>query len=105
MGSLSEFHCLIRSLLKSTTVTVISGHFQAITLQVGPPTYPAPKQQIFLITIAAKNKQNNIVDTIINIFYTLYIASQLSMKQLSSCHLLKKVNVNNEVSKTLCIRI
>jgi len=38
IGSLSEFHCAIRSLLLSTTVTVISGHFRAITLQVGPPT-------------------------------------------------------------------
>jgi len=38
IGSLSEFHCVIRSLLLSTTVTVISGHFRAITLQVGPPT-------------------------------------------------------------------
>lgn len=51
IGSLSEFHCATRSLLKSTTVTFISEHFKAMTLQVGPPTYPAPKQQIFLITI------------------------------------------------------
>lgn len=51
MGNLLEFHCAILSLLKSTTVTFMSGHFKAITLQVGPPTYPAPKQQIFLITI------------------------------------------------------
>lgn len=38
IGNLSEFHCAIRSTLRSTTVTRISGHFSAITLHVGPPT-------------------------------------------------------------------
>lgn len=47
MGNLSEFHCAIRCSLRSTTVTVMSGHLYAITLHVGPPTYPAPMQQIF----------------------------------------------------------
>ena len=32
----------------STTVTFILGHFNAITAIVGPPTYPAPIQQIFI---------------------------------------------------------
>ena len=49
MGNLSEFHWSILGLLISTTVTVRSGHFEAIREQVGPPTYPAPIQQIFLI--------------------------------------------------------
>lgn len=49
IGSLSEFHESILGLLKSTTVTLISGHFSAMTLHVGPPTYPAPIQQIALI--------------------------------------------------------
>ncbi len=30
------------------TLTVTSGHCSAITAIVGPPTYPAPMQQIFL---------------------------------------------------------
>lgn len=30
------------------------GHFKAMTLHVGPPTYPAPMQQIFVITILAE---------------------------------------------------
>lgn len=51
MGSLLEFHCSIRSVFLSTTVTRILGHFKAITLHVGPPTYPAPMQHIFVITI------------------------------------------------------
>lgn len=57
IGNLLEFHCDILSLLKSTTVTLISGHFKAMTLQVGPPTYPAPKQQIFFMTIVQSLKQ------------------------------------------------
>lgn len=50
---MSEFHCDMRSTLRSTTVTRMSGHFNAMTLHVGPPTYPAPMQQIFVITILA----------------------------------------------------
>ena len=46
IGSCSEFQASILSFDISTTCTEISGHFQAITLQVGPPTYPAPIQQI-----------------------------------------------------------
>lgn len=49
MGRVSEFQALMRDSLTSTTVTVISGHICAITLHVGPPTYPAPMQQILLI--------------------------------------------------------
>lgn len=51
MGRLSEFHCRMRSLLRSTTVILMSGHLSAITAHVGPPTYPAPMQQIFDMTI------------------------------------------------------
>jgi hypothetical protein len=32
----------------STTFTVMSGHFRAIMAIVGPPTYPAPMQQMFI---------------------------------------------------------
>lgn len=49
IGNFSEFHESILGLLKSTTVTLISGHFSAMTLHVGPPTYPAPIQQMDLI--------------------------------------------------------
>ena len=58
MGSVSEFQALIRDSLTSTTVTCISGHIWAITLQVGPPTYPAPMQQIFFIWNIWKVKSN-----------------------------------------------
>lgn len=54
IGSCLEFHWFIRSLLLSTTVTLISGQRDAITLHVGPPTYPAPIQHIFLITILSR---------------------------------------------------
>ncbi|TNN69390.1 hypothetical protein EYF80_020391 [Liparis tanakae] len=40
---------LMRDSLMSTTVTVISGHMWAMMLHVGPPTYPAPMQQILFI--------------------------------------------------------
>ena len=43
------FHNRIFSSSTSTTLIFISGHFSAITDIVGPPTYPAPMQQIFLI--------------------------------------------------------
>ena len=46
-----SFQAAILASFKSTTVTLISGHFWAITAMVGPPTYPAPIQQIFLIFI------------------------------------------------------
>lgn len=49
MGRVSEFQALMRDSLMSTTVTVISGHMWAIMLHVGPPTYPAPMQQILFI--------------------------------------------------------
>ncbi len=44
-----SFHAFIHSLLISTTWKIKSGHFAAITVIVGPPTYPAPMQQIFFI--------------------------------------------------------
>lgn len=50
MGRVSEFQALMRDSLTSTTVTVIPGHICAITLHVGPPTYPAPIQQIRFIS-------------------------------------------------------
>src|SRR6218665_1285064 len=46
-----SFQAAIRASFKSTTVTLISGHFCAMTAIVGPPTYPAPIQQMFLIFI------------------------------------------------------
>src|SRR4051812_45812744 len=48
MGNSSEFHALIRFSSRSATVTWMSGAFWAITAIVGPPTYPAPTQQIFM---------------------------------------------------------
>uniref|UniRef100_A0A2M4CAU7 Putative secreted protein n=1 Tax=Anopheles marajoara TaxID=58244 RepID=A0A2M4CAU7_9DIPT len=59
MGSLSEFHWAIRSVLRSTTVILMSGHLSAITLHVGPPTYPAPMQHIFEITISFTPKNTS----------------------------------------------
>ena len=47
-GKLSEFQAWILSSDLSTTVTLMSGHLFAITAHVGPPTYPAPTQQIFV---------------------------------------------------------
>src|SRR5271157_101314 len=44
MGRLSLSHAAMRGALMSTTVTLISGHCDAITAIVGPPTYPAPMQ-------------------------------------------------------------
>ena len=43
----SLFHALILFWLISTTSNSISGQFLANTAMVGPPTYPAPIQQIF----------------------------------------------------------
>ena len=37
MGRWSEFHAWMRWLLRSTTVTSMSGHLFAMTAQVGPP--------------------------------------------------------------------
>src|SRR5687767_4608012 len=48
MGSVSEFHAAIRAAFISTTRTSIPGAFSAIIAIVGPPTYPAPIQQIFI---------------------------------------------------------
>lgn len=45
----SEFHAAMRCGLTSTIVTLISGHCWAMMEQVGPPTYPAPMQQIEVI--------------------------------------------------------
>lgn len=56
MGRVSEFQALMRDSLMSTTVTVIPGHICAITLHVGPPTYPAPMQQIRFISNIWKTK-------------------------------------------------
>jgi hypothetical protein len=49
MGKLSEFQRSICLGLMSTTVTLTCGHLKAMTAMVGPPTYPAPKQQIFTL--------------------------------------------------------
>lgn len=49
IGKWLEFQASILDWLRSTTVTQISGHLYAITAHVGPPTYPAPIQQILLI--------------------------------------------------------
>lgn len=57
MGKVSEFQALMRDSLTSTTVTVIPGHICAITLHVGPPTYPAPIQQILFISNICKTKR------------------------------------------------
>lgn len=57
MGRVSEFQALMRDSLMSTTVTVISGHIWAITLHVGPPTYPAPMQQILFIWTIWKDRR------------------------------------------------
>ena len=46
MGRLDEFHAAMRLSLRSQTVTLTSGHLRAMTDMVGPPTYPAPRQQI-----------------------------------------------------------
>mmetsp|Transcript_32103 Transcript_32103/g.66396 ORF Transcript_32103/g.66396 Transcript_32103/m.66396 type:complete len:83 (+) Transcript_32103:1428-1676(+) len=46
MGRLGEFHASICFCERSTTQTRILGHLAAITAMVGPPTYPAPIQQI-----------------------------------------------------------
>ena len=43
------FHASIFSLSRSRRVTFISGQLFAITAIVGPPTYPAPIQQMFFI--------------------------------------------------------
>lgn len=64
MGKLSEFQAFILSILKSTTFICICGHFMAITAQLGPPTYPAPMQQMFL-TLSKKFS-----DIFLNIFDT-----------------------------------
>lgn len=75
MGRLSEFHWSMRSVLRSTTVTVISGHFKAMTAHVGPPTQPAPMQQMCVMFLSPdilkshqvhfKLDQNNLHFTII----------------------------------------
>ena len=46
--SSSEFHWSILFCEISTTVTLMWGHFDAIIAIVGPPTYPAPMQHIFI---------------------------------------------------------
>jgi len=46
--SRSLFQAAMRPALMSTTVTRRSGHLAAIMAMVGPPTYPAPIQRIFL---------------------------------------------------------
>ena len=51
LSKLSLFQASIRSWFISTTLTLICGHFKAITAIVGPPTYPAPMQQICFIFI------------------------------------------------------
>ena len=41
-----SFQASIRAWLRSTTVTCTCGQRSAITAMVGPPTYPAPMQQM-----------------------------------------------------------
>ena len=48
----SSFHEEIFLSSISITVTIIFGHLSAMTDMVGPPTYPAPMQQIFFIKYA-----------------------------------------------------
>jgi len=43
------FHLLILSAFLSTTFIEIPGHLSAITNIEGPPTYPAPMQQILML--------------------------------------------------------
>jgi len=47
-SSRSEFQAAMRATFISTTVTWMSGALSAITAIVGPPTKPAPMQQIFM---------------------------------------------------------
>lgn len=89
IGSFSEFHESILGLLKSTTVTLISGHFSAMTLHVGPPTYPAPIQQIALIefiswrnewiTYASKVKRRRFTSSIYSDFVFTRISDLLNL--------------------------
>jgi hypothetical protein len=53
MGRLSLCQALMRFSSISTTVTSQSGHFAAIMAIVGPPTYPAPMQRIFVFGLVA----------------------------------------------------
>jgi hypothetical protein len=46
-----SFQAAMRSALRSTTVTCTPGQRSAITAMVGPPTYPAPMQQMWRIGI------------------------------------------------------
>merc|ERR1719319_2246683 len=46
MGRFGEFQAVTLSWDLSNTVTLISGHCLAMMQQVGPPTYPAPRQQM-----------------------------------------------------------
>ena len=77
MGSLDkflEFHSFILNSLKSTTFIWISGHLSAKTDIVGPPTYPAPIQQIFLISTVIK------FDLKFFLFYQSYITNNKLQK-------------------------
>ena len=48
IGRLDEFQASILSWLISTTFIWMWGHLEAITAQLGPPTYPAPMQHMLL---------------------------------------------------------
>mmetsp|Transcript_8818 Transcript_8818/g.16123 ORF Transcript_8818/g.16123 Transcript_8818/m.16123 type:complete len:110 (+) Transcript_8818:1395-1724(+) len=48
MGRVEEFQASICFWLRSTTQTRTLGQFAAMTAMVGPPTYPAPMQQIVI---------------------------------------------------------
>jgi hypothetical protein len=47
----SLFQAAMRDIDMSTTATSMDGHLSAMTAIVGPPTYPAPMQQIFTILL------------------------------------------------------
>src|SRR5690606_18101854 len=53
----SPFHAAMRASLMSTMVTRMSGHCGAITDMMGPPTQPAPMQQMFVMFMPANLKK------------------------------------------------
>lgn len=77
IGNFSEFHASILGLLKSTTVTLISGHFSAMTLHVGPPTQPAPIQQIALMEfISSRNLDTSGVSNVVAELHLISVYSR-----------------------------
>ena len=47
MGQARASQAAIWAAVRSTTQTLMCGQFSAMTAMVGPPTYPAPMQQMF----------------------------------------------------------